>query len=120
MLASGAEGPADVLGAHICTGEARCFFSCTLLFTAKFIDPGLFLHGVAVGLERRGQQVYHLANGGAVFVQVFVKSYGRFVFPWVCFHQQSFNCCTHLVFNFTETSPRCGFAVFAVAVAADS
>ena len=40
MLASGAEGPADVIGAHICTGYARCFFSCTLLFTAKFIDPG--------------------------------------------------------------------------------
>ena len=73
MLASGAEGPADVLGAHICTGEARCFFSCILLFTAKFIDPGLFLHGVAVGLERRGQQVYHLVNGGAVFLQEFVK-----------------------------------------------
>ena len=59
------KGPADVLGAHICTGEARCFFSCILLFTAKFIDPGLFLHGVAVGLECRRQQLLNLDTGGA-------------------------------------------------------
>ena len=58
MLASGAEGPLGVLGDHKCTGEARRSFSCILLFTAKFIDPGL----VAVGLECRGQPFRDLGN----------------------------------------------------------
>ncbi len=76
MLASGAEGPADVLGAHICTGEARCFFSCTLLFTAKFIDPGLFLHGVAVGLSAAGNR-FTTASTGAHDAHFCFSSWGK-------------------------------------------
>lgn len=46
------------LGVHLCTDEARCYFSASSSLAPKTS----ILLGAAVGLERRGHQVYHLVN----------------------------------------------------------
>ena len=55
---------------------------------------------VAVGLECRGQP-FRVPSSSFRCSLNFIGFVDLYF--WVCFHHQSFDGCTHLVFNFTET-----------------